>query len=102
VITGRAHTMSAETFGTWAVVTPKPTKGGQCLPLSSDGQTMVLSVSLHPPGHPPLAKVLNLYGILGTILGYIFYWIVVMVVVFMLRRRGKMKTFDDCMLNVER
>ena len=37
---------------------------------------------------PPRSGPLNGFGVLGTILGYIFYWIAVIVTLFVLKRRG--------------
>ena len=52
---------------------------------SSDGRTTVLSVS------PILGKLSCLhvsFDVLGTILGYVFYWIAVIITLFVMKRRG--------------
>ena len=81
---GQALMTSVEMCGTLIAATLKMEKDGWYLPPFSDGQTMELSVSLSPSKF----GLLNKFAILGTILGYVFYWIAVIVTLFVLKRRG--------------
>ena len=88
VVLGQAHMTSAETSGTLIVAIQRVnsvTRDGWSLMPFSDGRTTALSVS---SGFSLLPVSLNGSAVLGTILGYVFYWIAVIVTLFVLKRRG--------------
>lgn len=60
VALGQVLTTSVEMCGTWTAAAPKTAEGGWFSPLSSDGQTTVLSVGLDPSLRPALVRSMGL------------------------------------------